>query len=77
MTILLIRLMFNVMKMMIKTVDYNEPQVQVNQNKKASLPDIPQRFDPGVGILGTQSFTSGRRYWAVQVRAQKQVNTPN
>ncbi|XP_031582916.1 zinc finger protein RFP-like [Oreochromis aureus] len=38
-----------------------------SQKKKTPLPDSPQRFDSCVCILGKQSFTSGRRYWVVQV----------
>ncbi|XP_035760119.1 tripartite motif-containing protein 16-like [Neolamprologus brichardi] len=38
-----------------------------SQKKKTLLPDSPQRFDSCVCILGKQSFTSGRRYWVVQV----------
>ncbi|XP_030609870.1 nuclear factor 7, ovary-like [Archocentrus centrarchus] len=54
-----------------------------NQKKKTPLPDNPQRFDSCVCILGKQSFTSGRRYWVVQVGdktdwdlgvAQKSIN---
>lgn len=44
------------------------PQVSLaSQKKKTLLPDSPQRFDSCVCILGKQSFTSGRRYWVVQV----------
>ncbi|XP_041820693.1 zinc finger protein RFP-like [Chelmon rostratus] len=38
-----------------------------SQKRKAPLPDNPQRFDFCVCVLGQQSFTSGRRYWVVQV----------
>lgn len=45
-----------------------DPQVSLaSQKKKTLLPDSPQRFDSCVCILGKQSFTSGRRYWVVQV----------
>ncbi|XP_051800119.1 E3 ubiquitin-protein ligase TRIM39-like [Acanthochromis polyacanthus] len=37
------------------------------QKKRARQPDDPQRFDSCVCVLGKQSFTSGRRYWVVQV----------
>uniref|UniRef100_A0A3P8WR01 E3 ubiquitin-protein ligase TRIM21-like n=2 Tax=Cynoglossus semilaevis TaxID=244447 RepID=A0A3P8WR01_CYNSE len=35
--------------------------------RKLSLPNESRRFDSCVSILGKQSFTSGRRYWVVQV----------
>ncbi|XP_041840969.1 E3 ubiquitin-protein ligase TRIM39-like [Melanotaenia boesemani] len=37
------------------------------QKKRQSLPPDPRRFDSTVAVLGRQSFTSGRRYWVVQV----------
>ncbi|XP_029382290.1 E3 ubiquitin-protein ligase TRIM39-like [Echeneis naucrates] len=37
------------------------------QSNKASLPYNPERFDSCVCVLGKQRFTSGRRYWVVQV----------
>ncbi|XP_069014897.1 E3 ubiquitin-protein ligase TRIM39-like [Embiotoca jacksoni] len=37
------------------------------QKTKAPLPDNPERFDSCVCALGKQSFSSGRRYWVVQV----------
>lgn len=37
--------------------------------RKLSLPNESRRFDSCVSILGKQSFTSGRRYWVVQVGA--------
>ncbi|XP_035530853.1 E3 ubiquitin-protein ligase TRIM39-like isoform X2 [Morone saxatilis] len=42
-------------------------QVSLSSQKKAPLADNPQRFDSCVCVLGKQSFTSGRRYWVVQV----------
>ncbi|XP_008277910.1 E3 ubiquitin-protein ligase TRIM39-like [Stegastes partitus] len=37
------------------------------QKTRTRLPDNSQRFDSCVCVLGKQSFTSGRRYWVVQV----------
>lgn len=58
--------------------DDNDDSGQVSlssQKRKAPLPDNPQRFDFCVCVLGQQSFTSGRRYWVVQVRAQRWEKT--
>ncbi|KAK5848233.1 hypothetical protein PBY51_005865 [Eleginops maclovinus] len=38
-----------------------------SQQKKPPPPDDPLRFDSCVSVLGKQSFSSGRRYWVVQV----------
>ncbi|XP_033961936.1 E3 ubiquitin-protein ligase TRIM39-like [Pseudochaenichthys georgianus] len=38
-----------------------------SQQKNPPPPDEPRRFDSCVSVLGKQSFTSGRRYWVVQV----------
>ncbi|KAL3046072.1 hypothetical protein OYC64_004144 [Pagothenia borchgrevinki] len=35
--------------------------------QRKNTPDNPQRFNLCVSVLGEQSFTSGRRYWVVQV----------
>ncbi|XP_071385663.1 E3 ubiquitin-protein ligase TRIM39-like [Centroberyx affinis] len=37
------------------------------QRNPVPLPDDPRRFDSCVSILGKQGFTTGRRYWVVQV----------
>uniref|UniRef100_A0AAX7SVH7 Uncharacterized protein n=1 Tax=Astatotilapia calliptera TaxID=8154 RepID=A0AAX7SVH7_ASTCA len=37
------------------------------QQWRTLLPDDPRRFDSCVAVLGKQSFTSGKRYWVVQV----------
>ncbi|XP_070849260.1 E3 ubiquitin-protein ligase TRIM39-like [Chaetodon trifascialis] len=42
-------------------------KVSFSSQKKAPLPDNPQRFDTCVCVLGQQSFRSGRHYWVVQV----------
>ncbi|XP_044039010.1 nuclear factor 7, ovary-like [Siniperca chuatsi] len=38
-----------------------------SQQRKASPPDDPRRFDSCVSVLGKQRFTSGKHYWVVQV----------
>ncbi|XP_019210575.1 E3 ubiquitin-protein ligase TRIM39 [Oreochromis niloticus] len=37
------------------------------QQWRNPLPDDPRRFNSCVAVLGKQSFTSGKRYWVVQV----------
>lgn len=55
--------------------DTAHPKLVLSVNKKQvyhsdvalSLPDKPQRFYPGVSILGKEGFSSGRFYYEVQV----------
>ncbi|XP_034057101.1 E3 ubiquitin-protein ligase TRIM39-like [Gymnodraco acuticeps] len=42
-------------------------QVTSASRRTPPPPDEPRRFDSCVSVLGKQSFTSGRRYWVVQV----------
>ncbi|XP_029932798.1 E3 ubiquitin-protein ligase TRIM39-like [Myripristis murdjan] len=45
-------------------------QVKLNCQKNPvliPLPNEPKRFDPCVAVLGKQGFTTGRRYWVVEV----------
>ncbi|XP_043942535.1 nuclear factor 7, brain-like [Protopterus annectens] len=36
-------------------------------DKKRSVPDLPERFDPAACVLGNTGFDSGRYYWEVDV----------
>ncbi|XP_076018658.1 E3 ubiquitin-protein ligase TRIM39-like [Genypterus blacodes] len=49
-------------------VSADKKKVSLNCRQRRSLiPDDPLRFDSCVSILGKQGFTSGRRYWVVEV----------
>ncbi|XP_060797991.1 E3 ubiquitin-protein ligase TRIM39-like [Neoarius graeffei] len=39
-------------------------------DKRQKLTDTPQRFNPGLCVVGKQSFSSGRFYYEVQVRGK-------
>ncbi|XP_071332371.1 E3 ubiquitin-protein ligase TRIM68-like [Trachinotus anak] len=55
--------------------DTAHPKLVLSENKKQvyhsdvamSLPDNPERFYPGVSVLGKEGFSSGRFYFEVQV----------
>ncbi|XP_076023569.1 E3 ubiquitin-protein ligase TRIM39-like [Genypterus blacodes] len=47
----------------------DEKQVHRGDVRK-NLPDNPQRFDPCIGVLAKQSFSSGRFYFEVQVKGK-------
>ncbi|KAM8740908.1 E3 ubiquitin-protein ligase TRIM35 isoform 1-T2 [Acanthopagrus schlegelii] len=38
-----------------------------DSEEKQKLPDNPERYDPDTGVLGSVSFTSGKRSWDVTV----------
>nr|XP_020464920.1 E3 ubiquitin-protein ligase TRIM21-like [Monopterus albus] len=58
--------------------DTAHPKLVLSENKKQvyhgdvalSLPDNPQRFYPGVSVLGKEGFSSGRFYYEVQVKGK-------
>lgn len=58
--------------------DTAHPKLVLSDNKKQvyhgdvvqSLPDSPERFYPGVSVLGKEGFSSGRFYYEVQVKGK-------
>ncbi|XP_008301588.1 zinc finger protein RFP-like [Stegastes partitus] len=58
--------------------DTAHPKLVLSENKKQAhhsdvalnLPDNPERFYPGVSVLGKEGFSSGRFYYEVQVRGK-------
>ncbi|XP_059199113.1 E3 ubiquitin-protein ligase TRIM39-like [Centropristis striata] len=58
--------------------DTAHPKLVLSENKKQvfhsdlalSLPDNPERFYPGVSVLGKESFSLGRLYYEVQVKGK-------
>ena len=59
-------------------VDTAHPKLVLSENRKQvhhgdvalSLPDNPERFYPGVSVLGKQGFSCGRFYFEVQVKGK-------
>uniref|UniRef100_A0A3B4TJJ1 G protein-coupled receptor 156 n=1 Tax=Seriola dumerili TaxID=41447 RepID=A0A3B4TJJ1_SERDU len=58
--------------------DTAHPKLVLSENRKQvyhsdvalSLPDNPERFYPGVSVLGKEGFSSGRFYYEVQVKGK-------
>lgn len=58
--------------------DTAHPKLVLSENKKhvfhcdvaLSLPDNPERFYPGVSVLGKEGFSAGRLYYEVQVKGK-------
>lgn len=58
--------------------DTAHPKLVLSENKKQvfhsdialNLPDNPERFYPGVSVLGKEGFSCGRLYYEVQVRGK-------
>lgn len=58
--------------------DTAHPKLVLSENKKQvyhgdialSLPDNPERFYPGISVLGKEGFSSGRFYYEVQVKGK-------
>ncbi|XP_049904234.1 E3 ubiquitin-protein ligase TRIM39-like [Epinephelus moara] len=58
--------------------DTAHPKLVLSENRKQvyhgdvalNLPDNPERFYPGVSVLGKEGFSSGRLYYEVQVKGK-------
>lgn len=58
--------------------DTAHPKLVLSENKKQvhhsdvvqNLPDNPERFYPGISVLGKEGFSSGRFYYEVQVKGK-------
>lgn len=58
--------------------DTAHPKLELSENKKQvyhgnvalSLPNNPDRFYPGISVLGKEGFSSGRFYYEVQVKGK-------